>query len=323
MATTAEKRESFLNECVDYLKAHINDEDKLYFYKTCISHLTQNEELLSSDFEGFYEGKSKTPKTLTNWVNQFIELLELEKHDLWQSRSDKSLTKFPSIKKNQRKSGGAGNKTNYSIVPTDIDDVVQLENEISFVSSNKKLLIEGPLAVKYHSKKLEKTPWYIKACSRYFTDIKSRQILILLLLSLAIVSCISLAAAFLGFIPLYPGLGITAFCIIIFNPTCYLLSINLNKACLIEHIYSPCSAICISEIIPSEDIILNKSIKRRLVTRIVEGDCPICTAKHNLEKSVMLENHGLFTKKIIGVCSNNPKEHRFSFDKDLMSGVRL
>jgi hypothetical protein len=56
---------------------------------------------------------------------------------------------------------------------------------------------------------------------------------------------------------------------------------------------------------------------------IVDGTCPVCLNQYSLKNSVQLENHSLFNRRIIGKCLNNPREHKYSFDKDLMTGQRL
>lgn len=323
MTVKSNPKEAFLFECLDYLEGDINDDDKMDFYSACITYMAEHNELLSSNLQDCYSGfKEKGDRTLINWINKLVELLESEKRNLWVNRKDSLLTKFPMIKKNLRQSGGAGNKTNYSIVPSDIDEI---ENDTVniFITKNNKEVRNEYFTVKYHSKKLEKTPSYIKISSRFFTERKSRQRFAVLLLILAIISFIVFSVAVTGKLSLYSSIGVVVFCMFIMNPVRYLLSISINKACLIEHIFSSVSTICISEVIPSDKAKNSDNLERRLLTRIVEGDCPICMAKYQLEKSVLLENKGLFRKKIIGVCSNNPKEHKFSFDKDLMAGEKI
>ena len=324
MTSTAERQETFLNECIDYFEEHISDEYKLDFYRECVAYLTIEEKLFSTDLFDLYNStKSKTQKTLTKWVNDFVELLESEQQNLWESRSDKSLTKFPFIKRNLQKSGGAGNKTNYSIVPINIEIESTVEKVATFNNDSKVADSANHTAIKYYSRKLEKTPRYIKFFSQYLATSKSRKIFFILVLLVGVFSCIALFTASIGLIPLYPALGITFFCILIFNPIRYLINIALNKACLLSHLSSPISTVCISEIIAVTEVTKSEDLGRRLITRIVEGDCPICLNKHKLEKSVLLDNPGLFSKRIIGVCINNPREHRFSFDKDLMTGVKI
>jgi len=316
--------EAFLSECLDYLEGDINDDDKIDFYSACISYMTENNELLSSNLQDCYSGfKDKGDRTLINWINKLVELLESEKYNLWGNRKDSSLTKFPMIKKNLRQSGGAGNKTNYSIVPMDIEKESIIEKVTISDKGIKVDGLENHIAIKYYSRKLEKTPRYIKFFSKYLATGKSRQIFFMFVLFVGILSGIGLFTASIGLIPLYPALAITVFCVITFNPTRYLINIALNKACLLSHLNTPISTICISEIIPVSSVTKSEDLSRRLMTRVVEGDCPVCLNKHKLEKSVLLDNPGLFSKRIIGVCINNPQEHRFSFDKDLMVGIKI
>ncbi|WP_413699272.1 hypothetical protein ACLKMH_17480 [Psychromonas sp. KJ10-10] len=150
--------EAFLSECLEYLEGDINDDDKMDFYSACISYMTENNELLSSNLQDCYSGfKDKGDRTLINWINKLVELLESEKYNLWQNRKDSSLTKFPMIKKNLRQSGGAGNKTNYSIVPIDLNNELVAGEPTAIVREANSDVQPNSLAVKYYSRKLEKT----------------------------------------------------------------------------------------------------------------------------------------------------------------------
>ncbi len=101
------------------------------------------------------------------------------------------------------------------------------------------------------------------------------------------------------------------------------MHLSINKLTLLEHIFQPVGAVCISKVINvnNKDEYLN--IDREILSVIVDGTCPVCRNQYNLKNSVQLEHHSLFNRRIIGKCLNNPREHQFTFDKDLMQGYKI
>ncbi len=111
--------------------------------------------------------------------------------------------------------------------------------------------------------------------------------------------------------------------LVLFYPAWNIIKLATQKIALIEHIFQPVGAVCISKVKNVKDSDSFLDIEREILSVVVDGTCPICFHKYNLKNSVQLESQSLFNRRIIGKCLNNPKEHRFTFDKDLMTGNQL
>ena len=101
------------------------------------------------------------------------------------------------------------------------------------------------------------------------------------------------------------------------------MHLSINKLTLLEHIFQPVGAVCISKVTNVNNIEEYLDIDREIMSVIVDGTCPVCCSQYNLKNSVQLEHHSLLDRRIIGKCLNNPREHKYSFDKDLMTGQRI
>jgi len=91
-----------------------------------------------------------------------------------------------------------------------------------------------------------------------------------------------------------------------------------KKICLLDSIKSK---LLISEPKPNQ---YAKSAVRDVFAYHVEANCPICVSKYHLRNSIQLEKKRIHKiKRVVGICNNNPVEHRFTFDKDTLKGVSI
>lgn len=315
-----DKQISFLKDALDFLDDVIRSEEQRLFFLACLSHLSDNEHLLRTHLSDVANTSNpKDPKTYVNWLDWLIKQINDNKKFIWESREIKELTRFPMLKK-QSGSGGSGNETVFYIEPVGLDaNISKPIDADTYVSPNIDFS-----TVHYQAMKLKRTPWYLKFCSPFFEKTRSRQLLLILLLIYFIAMPIAL-----GLMLVKPGFSIYLWTplfilyYVTFMPVKNILSVTTRKMTLLEHMFQPLSSICLSEVKAIPESKKMADVSRRLISVQVEGKCPICASVYGLENSVILEKQSIFKSRIIGRCLNNPQEHLFTFDKDLMSGTKL
>lgn len=309
------KKISYLSNAVEVLEDEIENQDIEAFYRACITHLSQNERLEKPQLGNFYSGKDKSERTYSNYMDKLIGFLEQFKDEIDSRNEELELTKRPIIKTHV--GGGSGNPTYYYIDVEDFECVATTPQKIG-VQKSKPITND----IKYRTKKLKRTPWYLKLASRFFTKTKQRQAFLLAILLYFIA-----APVVLGFLMQLISFTYWVLLLIgyflLFNPVWNVIKLATQKIALIEHAFQPVGAVCISKVKNVKDSDSFLDIEREVLSVVVDGTCPICSHQYNLKNSVQLESQSLFNRRIIGKCLNNPKEHKYSFDKDLMTGRRI
>jgi|GEM_PF-2358481 len=333
MSSTSERRIEFLRHCLEQLDEQVCKarDDRRDFLGACLHYLQDNEKLTSEALSEL--GAKHTAvqeKALRNWIKAFRDALEEQKHRLSLDLHEYELTKFPRLV--EHTGGGSGVRTYYQI---DVDAEVESE---AYTVHEAQMPLSPPITetrahsdglITYHTEQLKRAPWYLRLGNVCLRSLKSR--IIFFLLALLIVY-LALPVPLVTLYLLNPSetylvaifAVLLAIYLIISGPTTKLIKLIHRKIVVIDDIRSPLSAVCISEIakLPAEGEAANR-VLRRLSVVVVSADCPICSRIHGLRKSVYLEQHILFGGPILGICSNNPMMHRYSFDKDLMTGERL
>jgi len=305
------KKISYLSNAVEVLEDEIKNPDVEAFYRACITHLSQNERLEKPQLRNFYTGKEKSEKTYGNYVDKFIYFLEKFKDEIDSRNEELELTKRPVIKTHV--GGGSGNPTYYYV------DVEVFESHTPIQQTELHKFQSIASDIKYRTKKLKHTPWYLKLAAKFFAKTRQRQAFLLGVLIYFIAAPIALGFL-MQLIPLtYWGLLVLGY-FLLFNPVWNVIKLATQKIALIEHVFQPIGAVCISKVKNVKDSDSFLDIEREILSVVVDGTCPICFHKYNLKNSVQLESQSLFNRRIIGKCLNNPKEHMFTFDKDLMAG---
>lgn len=262
----------------------------------------------------FYKGNSKE---ITRLYNDVTNRLDEINSRLIEIAHEIGVAVIPSIKKIQT-SGGKGNQSSYRFIALPISSI-----EIDRINSasNEEILISS--SIQYHIESTPKLPIW----SRWLNDIdmkKYRLPMLLLTISPVLALMISVILFWLGLsydIPynssIILGLFIysSIFCLcfhylfslINFNIALlpdWMLPLRLKAATLRYELHAP----------NSEHI----SAIRKLCVKVYTGKCPICSHR------IYLQAKGIpFNKRIIGVCSNNPIEHQFSFDYTTLKGEKL
>lgn len=268
---------------------------------------------LNQKQSNFYQGKeinrlySEVTKRLDEVHSRLVEIAH-----------DTGVAVIPSIEKTQT-SGGKGNQSSYHFIARPIDDIELKKPDLSLNDENK----QNSTVVSYHIESTPKLPIW----SRWLNDIdmqRYRLPVLLLTISPVLALMISVILFWLSLsydIPynssIIVGLLIysSIFCLcfhylfslINFNIALlpdWMLPLRLKAATLRYELHEP----------NSEHI----STIRKLCVRVYTGKCPICSHR------IYLQAKGIpFNKRIIGVCSNNPIEHQFSFDYTTLKGEKL
>lgn len=314
------KKIQFLEYCLDFLEEYIRSEEQRLFFAECIFFLENHEQLPKNKLPGL-TSTEKDLKTYDNWLKWLIKEIEKYKTKLWVNREQdlKELTRFPALIR-KSSAGGSGNETYFYIDYISIDDIAETPTDSE---------AEAPIEltkVNYQISKLKRTPWYLKQGNRFFNKTKSRQALTLLLLLWMIIGpSIIIYSLFYSHTHMIQWTGIVLFTgfLLSFTSITNLIKLATRKIVLLDHILLPVSSVCISEVIPSKDYKKFSDINRELTSSIITGTCPICSQVHGIEKTVILEKASIFNSRIVGKCLNNPQEHVYTFDKDLMSGNKI
>ncbi len=309
------KKVSYFTNAIEFLAIEINNQDIEEFYLSCVEVLATQERLEKPALKDLFRGKEKSDKTYGNYLDKLLELLDKFEIEIASRNADLGFTKRPVIKK--QVGGGSGNTTYYSIAFDEINNEPYGSKEDDR-TDHSKLSHD----ITYRAKSLKRTPYYLKFASKFFTKRRRRQVFLLLVFIYFIFAHIALgllypALPMLIWLLLFCGYNISV------KPAWNILHLAINKLTVLEHIFQPVGAVCISKIININDEDNSLDIDRELMSVIVDGTCPICYHKYKLKNSVQLESQSLFKRRIIGKCSNNPSEHRFTFDKDLMTGKKL
>ena len=258
--------------------------------------------------------KERDEKTYVSYLDKLISLIE--KHQL---EIDNYHRDLPTIKRSfliKVKGGGSGNPTYFYVdfenSNKDISSPVVKGEETSISNS----------AINYRMKSLKRTPWYLKVSKRLFVKTKSRQIFMGAILAYFIVTPVALGWA-LFHISIVTWSILFFIYFTLFKPIWNIIQLHLNKSVLLVHVLQPLSAICISKVKKVHDNESYLDVDREILSVEVDGTCPICYSTYQLKHSVQIEHQSILSRRIIGKCLNNPREHRFTFDKDLMQGYKI
>ncbi|BDY03353.1 hypothetical protein [Ferrimonas sp. YFM] len=315
---------NFLSNSIEFLKQDLGRDEQILFLENCLKRLQETESLKRSELPELAAlGNARDPKTHDKWLTKLCDLLQQNQQRLWEKHGE-DLQRFPMLVR-RCSEGGAGNETYFELEPIDPSTEPTIQNLNSNQNNNPQLT-----AIKYEAVRLKRTPWYLKLCNPLFESRRTRVwLLACLLISFWITPLV--ISAWLVSVQLYGHLlyptflwaTITLSYCLVWRPIKNLLAVALRKVTLLEHVMSPYGSICISEVKKTNQCIDSKYVKRELTSFDLTANCPICHRTHKITKSISLEKQSLFNSRLIGVCVNNPLEHRFSFDKDTMEGCKI
>lgn len=262
----------------------------------------------------FYQGNVKEINRLYNDV---AERLDEVNSRLVEIAHEIGVAVIPSIEKTQT-CGGKGNQSSYRFIAISINKI-----EIRNINSDTNEENLSSSNIQYHIESTPKLPIW----SRWLNDIdmkKYRLPMLLLTISPVLAMMIFVILFWLSLsydipyssiimVSLFTYSGIFCLCfhylfsLINFNIALlpdWMLPLRLKAATLRYELHEPNSK--------------HISTIRKLCVKVYTGKCSICSHR------IYLQAKGVpFNKRIIGVCSNNPIEHRFSFDYTTLKGEKL
>jgi len=322
-----EKQASFLGRCFEILEDELcgKSREKNEFYMNCISHLSRHNYLTTTQIRecdtSADEERKRDDKTYRKWLQDFMAALKSNRSRLQTELSKYDLKKFPRIEYVQ---GVKGKEAHFYVTS---DAATTGENGVA--DGDEPTGDVGPdySTIRYKTEKISRPPWYLRIANPLFRTQKARG---LSALSALVVVFLLLPLA-IGYIYLFhpnDPLLVALFALLLAadlmltSPTLKILRLITRKITIVDSIRLPSSSVCISEI---TSLAANNpaATERHLSVVTVSANCPICNEKYGLENSVFLEQKGLTNSRIIGICYNNPMMHRYTFDKDLMTGERL
>ncbi|WP_305857240.1 hypothetical protein [Balneatrix alpica] len=323
--STKERQGSFLGHCFEVLQEQLcgNNREKIAFYMNCIAHLTRHDSLTTTqirecDKSADEEGK-KADKTYRQWLHDFRNSIESNQNRLQSELTQYGLTHFPTI---SYVSGVKGSEAYFFVskVTSNTAEVFTSDGSADGADSDYS-------TIRYKTEKIRRPPWYLKVAAPLFKTQATRVIFALSAL-IGVFLILPLTIGYIYFSPPNDPILVALFALLLAasltltSPTIKILRLITRKITIVDSLRLPLSSVCISEItrVTAND---PSTAERRLSVVTVSANCPICNAMYGLESSVLLEQKGLANSRIIGVCYNNPMMHRYTFDKDLMTGERL
>jgi hypothetical protein len=305
---------SYLSGAVNYLEDFLKDQELITFYRACLTQLQSNNKLIKANLPELHPNSERDEKTYVSYLDKLIFLID--KHQL---EIDSYHHDVPTIKRSfliKVKGGGSGKPTYF---------YVDFENSNNDIAAPTITGAETPITnttIRYRMKSLKRTPWYLKISKKLFVKTKSRQIFMGAILAYFIITPIALGWA-LFHISIVTWSIVFFIYFTLFKPIWNIIQLHLNKTVLLVHVLQPLSAICISKVRKVHDNENYLDVDREILCVEVDGTCPICYSTYQLKHSVQIDHQSILSGRIIGKCLNNPIEHRFSFDKDLMLGKKI
>ncbi|WP_448213517.1 hypothetical protein [Colwellia sp. MEBiC06753] len=309
------KKIVYFNNAIEFLSVEINNQEVEEFYYSCIEALATQERLEKPRLKELFHGRERTDKTYGNYLDNLVKLLDKYRVEIASRNEELAFNKTPQIVKHV--GGGSGNATYYSIA---FEEPNNKSCDLNEQNETTNIVLKGDIT--YRTKTLKRTPWYLKIASKFFPKTRHRQAFLLTILFYFIATPIALGFL-MQVMPLVYWLILVFIYFVLFNPVWNIIKLATQKIALLEHIFQPIGAVCISKVTNVRDSENYLDVERDILSVVVDGTCPICFAKYQLKHSVQLEKQSLFKRRIVGKCLNNPQEHMFSFDKDLMMGTRL
>lgn len=324
-STLIERQSSFLGHCLDLLEHSLcaNAPDKHQFYTSCISLLAAQGKITNSELKdcdtSTSDDNKREDKTYRKWLSDFINEMESNTMRLQHELDEFDLRCLPKL---EYVRGVKGRESYYFIAVNPNDPETADESPASPTSPTGDTGSDG---IRYRTTMIEHPPWYLKVTAPLFKGIKGRMVLILAILTVFLVLPAMALAAFLLPLPgawsSYVLVGSTLLFILLMTPAIAIFRIATQKIAIVESIRAPLGTVCLSEV--SRIIENGSAVERQISVVSVMATCPVCEEQYQLVDSVRLDRYGFFDNRIIGICLNNPTMHRYTFDKDLMSGYRL
>tara|TARA_R110001583_G_scaffold5670_2_gene30341 strand:+ start:1497 stop:2492 length:996 start_codon:yes stop_codon:yes gene_type:complete len=317
----------FLINCLDELE----DQDagkwagKRDLLKLCLEFLIDNERLTTKDIVGLAEKlnlKVKIERTYRSWLEMFSEAVSKGRQRFCNDLATYELNRFPGLKKFA--GGGSGNETYFYI---DIDEgFAQIDGEADENTAPKDI---NTNLINYRKTPLDSQPAWVRLASSLVRTYPQRNFFLAFSTVLLALLCVFTASAlvFFGMRPT-PEKFIAVLVLLLINAlflSWFLFFYKLfeEKIRIIDAAKVP-AGICFLKFLKlPEPNVPPRFIEYSLEAWLVTADCPVCFGRARIQDSVSLTRKSVFDSEIIGICINNPKMHKYTFDKDTMCGSAI
>lgn len=317
------RQAEFLTDCLDRVEPDLETKDpnKYKFFLNCLTRIGETNELLRDeliDLHPVSEDDKKDPKTYDTWLQSLANTVQTNIPSLRGKLSDYDLYKFPLL---QRTQGVKGNATRFYISP-----IKTLESEGFTNDAVENQPTPDYDQLIYQTQEIAQPPLHLRWVKPLFQTKRTRM-MVVAAIYLGVFFALPLSLLYLTFnlnsltsALAWSVLLLTA--VVAWRPAHEISRLITRKITMIESVRAAPNSVCISQIfkVDSDD---PTDTERHLSALIVSADCPICKHQYGLRNSIKLESHGVVGGQIVGACLNNPTAHRYSFDKDLMTGKRL
>ena len=314
---------------------------QLNFFEACIEHILAYGELTTSELRELddrIESKRVQARSYSSWLKNLCKELESSKSRVSNELAEFGLDRLPILKIENNIGQSQQNCFRIDIESGDFSNESNAYSDTT-ASEQHTPSHEDLDHVQYYTKEIKRVPWWINVAAPFFESYRKRIYLLITCLSLFVPGVFICWKIFSWSVGMLAQEGITGIpagflsgAILIFPVALFVVPIKLtleiatNKIAMIDGLVGitlPYGTVCISEIVHQNPNNL-KDVTRRLNATCIEADCPICLKKWNIRGTVYLTKSNHFLGgKIIGECGNNPKQHRYEFDKDLMIGKRI
>ena len=312
------KRAEVLQQFLDKLcrsDTWYQDRHRYDFLSACIEVLSNRSELMRSELPELIHGH-RDPKTYSGYLVKFGKHCETYQSELRLLCNEVGLASLPTIGVN-KSTGGAGNQTSFEIVAQTVD-------ESSLLPAQGVSDDTATISVDYHSINLIRIPWYLRLSKTLLSHRNGRKLVVLMFVALVVIMITALFAGSFGWISKsLAQLFIVLVAVLLIPALWRLMLLIRHKQVLLTDLSMPIGAVALAQPAETEEGLVTQVSGRDISAVKIAGDCPICLHRYGLRESVLLAHANWFSKQIIGECSENPTEHRFSFDKERMKGGRI
>jgi hypothetical protein len=232
------------------------------------------------------------------------------------------LSRFPGLKKFT--GGGSGNETYFYI---DIDEgFAHIDVDADENTAPRDINIS---LVDYRKAALDSQPIWMRLGDYFAKTYRRRSVFYISgAVLLTLITVYTLSAFALFGVPLTPEkflafLSLLLICALFIKQYLFFYKLFEEKLRIIDAAKVP-AGICFLNVLKlPEPNVPPRFIEYSLEAWLVTADCPICFGRARIQDSVSLTRKSAFDSEIIGICSNNPKMHKYTFDKDTMCGSAI
>lgn len=291
-----------------------------------MNYLIDNDRLTTKNIAALAEqlNLNKEARTYRSWLNMFSDAMSNGRMRFEDNLATSELLRFPGLKKST--GGGSGNETYYYIDIDEGDDCIDRDTDENSTPQNINFSL-----VNYRKTALDSRPFWLMLGNYFARTHASRSFFLVsgaVLLTFLSIYSLSATIYFVAestteiFLVIFPLLLTSASALLV-HKYHFFYKLFEEKIRIIDTAKVP-AGVCFLKVLKlPEPNVPPRFIEYSLEAWLVTADCPICFGRAGIQDSVSLMRKSAFDSEIIGICSNNPKMHQHTFDKDTMRGSAI